>query len=310
MKRRACCLVLSLLILSIPAFAQEREDLNTGVDSANAGTNRVAFAASAAGSQQLDTGIQKGGDFKLFRGRIDGDLAVRLSDTIVWDNMVKYQFDSYSFGGQTVDPWGTINTLQPTTILKMRLSDKLGVYGGATFRFAFEDSAHMGQAFTAGGLLGCNFAVSSNLTLGAGVAYVTRLEEDNQVLPIITVNWQLADNMLLTVGFLDVATMGYGAEFSYMVAPKWLASAGLQYHSARFRLLSNNKAAPDGVGQESSATLYGRGTFQATRFVSASAFAGIVAGGRLQVYTNNGHELYSRTYDTTGVVGGEVNVRF
>jgi hypothetical protein len=309
MNQRACCIVLSVLVLSLPAFAQERDDLNTGVESSATGTNRVGLAITAAGSQQFNSDIDHGGAFSLFRGRIGAAIPVRLSDTMRWDTTVKYQFDAYSFSKQ-VDPWGTINTLQPTTMLKVRVSDKVGVYGGATFRFAVEDSTDLGKGFTAGGLVGCNYAINSNLTVGAGLAYVGQIENDSKILPIVTVNWQIADNMLLTAGFLDVATAGYGAEFSYVVAPKWLVSVGAQYHNCRFRLDPNSSVAPDGVGQESSGTWFVRGTWQATPFVSASAFAGIVAGGGLRVENNVGRKLFDNNYDTTGMAGGEVSVRF
>ena len=314
MKRIVCrlgcsCLAVLLPIFALPAVAQERGDLNTGVESSATGTNRFGFSAGFTGSQQFNTDIDHGGTFSLFRGRFDVGVPVRLNDTMMLDTTLKYQWDAYDFGNQ-LDPWGTINTLQPTTILKMRVSDKVGVFGGATFRFAVEDSTDLGRGFTAGGLVGANFAINSNLTLGAGIAYMGQIENSSRVIPIITVNWQIADNMLLTAGFLDVATMGYGAEFSYVVAPKWLASVGVQYHNSRFRLDPSNNVNPDGVGQESSGTWYARVSWQPTQYVSVSGFAGLVAGGGLRAEDNHGHKLFDNNYDTTGMAGAQASVHF
>ena len=310
MFQRIVCgsILLVLPIFNLPAFAQAIGDFNTGSTVSNAGPGKVGFAASFDGSEQFNADIDHGGSFNVFRGRFAAAVPVRFNDSFGLDTQLKYQFDSYGFN-KTFDPWGTINTLQATTLLKWQMNEKWAFYGGPTFRFAVEDSTDLGRGFTAGGIAGFNFAVSSNLSLGAGVAYMGQIENSSKILPIITVNWQIDEKLRLTVGFLDVATSGYGAELTYAVAPQWQLCLGAQYHRVRFRL-DPNGSTPDGIGQESAGQWYVRANYNLNRNISLSAFAGVVAGGGLRVEDQHGRQLFDNNYDTTGMAGGEVRVHF
>ncbi len=308
--RRWMCrsLLLGLPLLAAPALAQEIESLNTGTAAAKESPQKVALAVTFGGADQFNTDIDRGGTFNLFRGRVGADLGVRLNDSLVWDTTLKYQFDAYGFN-KTFDPWGTINTLQPTTLLKWQVDEKWMFYGGPTFRFSVEDSTDLGRGFTAGGIAGFNYAANDKLTVGAGLAYVGQIEDSSKVVPIVTANWKFKEEWRLTAGFFDVATAGLGAEVGYAIAPKWDVSAGAQYHKARFRL-NPSGSIPEGIGQESSVNIYVRAGWTASEHVKLSAFAGVVAGGNLRVEDEHGHKLADNDYDTTGMAGGAVTFTF
>jgi hypothetical protein len=314
MLQRITCgsVFLVLTLFNLPVLAQEIGDFDTGSTATNTGPGKVGFAASFDGSQQFNADIDHGGSFSVFRGRFGVAVPVRFNDSLGLDAQFKYQWDAYGFS-QQLDPWGTINTLQTTTLLNWRASEKWAFYGGGTVRFAVDGSTDLGRGMTAGGIAGFNFAVSSNLTLGAGVAYVGQIKNDSAIIPIITANWQIDEKLRLTLGFLDVATSGYGAELSYAIAPQWQLAVGAQYHRARFRL-SNDQPSTDparnGIGQESAGQFYARANYNLNQNLSLSAFAGVVAGGGLRLENSHGRKLFDNNYDTTGMAGGEVRVHF
>jgi hypothetical protein len=308
MRRMVRCIAFSGLLLSLPVFAQEAEELDTGAAVAPEGTQKVHLAVYGDSSEQFNADVDKGGAFSLWRARIGGVVGVRLNDSMRWDTQARYEFDDYSFS-KNLDPWQNLNSLQIATLLKWQQSEKLAVYGGPLVRFATESDTDLGRGFTAGGLVGVNYALQTNLTLGAGVAYVGQIENSSRVLPLLTAKWAFADNWRLTVGFLDVATAGYGCEVAWDVAPKWQLAAGGQYHQARFRLDKSNSTS-EGVAQESSGTWYVRATCKAAEHVWLSAYAGVVTGGSLRLETQTGRKIFDNNYDTTGIAGGTVTVRF
>ena len=202
-----------LALISWPAFGQEAEELNTGDELPSAQQTQAPLPATPgfSGSYQFKTDMDGGGEFALARLRAGVGVPVRLNDSIVLANRFNYELSHYDFSGAgAASPWETIHTFSAASLARWHKEDHWSVYGGPFLRLAAESGANFGNAF-GGGLAGFNYKANDTLTIGGGLAIATQIEDDPIVLPLVTANWKFAENWQLKAGFLDVATLGYGA---------------------------------------------------------------------------------------------------
>jgi hypothetical protein len=296
-------------LMSVPAFAQDVESLDDGeaapAPQAQAADKsaRLPIKVSAGVSEQFDTDIDGGGSFSITRFKVGAALPVRLNDDFVLGTSLRYGLDSYDFSGRS--PWENINTLSAASILSWRMDDNWTIYGGGFVKLSAETDASWSDAVTGGGLVGFNYKVDDTLSLGAGLAIMSVLEDDARVLPLITAKWKYADYWRLDVGLTDVATLGYGAKLNWLFEDNLEFGLGAQFHKSRFRI-----DAADGVGQEQATTIYIDGTWHASPKIDFNAYVGIAAGGQLRVETSTGKKIADSNYDPAPVLGLNASVKF
>jgi hypothetical protein len=318
-------LLAGLTLISVPALAQDVENLNNGVTAAPAeagqtDTNNMPVSVSAGLSQQFNADIDKnnGGKFSVSRFNAGAIVPFRLNDDWKLSVGARYQLDSYQFDvpnsaspGRIPVTWDHINTYTISSILGWRASDNWSYYGGGIVKMSAESGASLGQGTTGGGLLGFNYKFDDTLTLGAGLGVMSQIEENARVLPLITAKWKFADNWLLTAGLTDVATTGYGAEVKWLFSQEWDFGLGLQAHRSRFRI-DGAPAGPlkDGIGQESSSLIYLDGTWHPNDKLDITGFFGVACGGKLRVDNSSGDKQFESDYKSAGVLGVEATLRF
>jgi len=301
-----CLIVLGMAGLCRPALAQDSEKLETGepVPATEQGAQRLPFQVFAGGSYQAQTDIDNGGDFSLARFRTGLGIPVRFNDQFTLATSLKYELASYSFGNR-VDPWHNINTLSGVALLKYKLDEHWLVYGGPAFRFSAESGAGWDNAKQGGGLIAVNYTMNDKLSFGGGLFIMSQIENSAVVLPILTANWKFADNWKLNLGFTDLATSGYGIGVSWDFCPEWQLTFGGQMNKARFRTDT-----ADEVGQDESVALTVAASWTPCKFVTGTAFVGIVAGGELRLESSTGRKLYQQNYDPAPILGLKAAVRF
>jgi long-subunit fatty acid transport protein len=292
--------------LCLSTLAQESEQLDTAesVPTAEQGAKRVPVQVTLGGSHQFNTPIDGGGDFSITRFRAGLSLPLRFNDQFALATAIKYQLDDYDFDGGG-DPWDTVETFTVAALLQYRLDEHWMVYGGPLLRTAAELGADLGDATTGGGALAAKYTVDENLTLGGGFLVMGQLEDNTLVMPILTLDWNFADEWRLKVGFTDLATAGYGAELLWNFHPKWQLAFGGTFHKSRFRLDTN-----DGIGQEKSFTLSVAATWSPNKTFSGTAFVGLATGGQLQLEDSDGTELAESDYDPAAILGLKAAFRF
>jgi len=313
--RWTCRLALAgVSLMGLPLFAQEAENLDEGevtpapVEQSTNVSPLLPITVSSGVSEQFNTDIKSGGSFSITRFKAGVVVPVRLGDKFVLSSSVKYGLDSYTFDGIPStwnNTWHNIDTLSVASILTWRLDDTWTVYGGGLLRWSAESGAAWGDAAIGGGLAGFNYKVDDDLSLGAGLAVVGQIEDDNSVVPLITARWKFADNWRLDAGLTDVATYGYGVKVNWLFNKEFEFGFGAQVHKSRFRLATN-----DGVGQEESGTIYADCTWHWCPNVDFNGFFGIATGGQLRVDDSHGRELRSSEYDPAPVLGVAASVKF
>ena len=301
--------VMGMAGLCLPAFAQDSE-LNSeeSVPAAEPGALRVLpITAVVGGSRQFNTSIDNGGNFSVNRYRAAVGVPIRLNDQFVIAGGVTYQMDSYDFGGG-FNGWGYINTLTVSAMVHYRHDEHWAFYGGPIVRTAAEGT-DWSNATEGGGALAANYIFNDKLRIGGGLVVIGQIEDDAQVMPILTANWKFADDWQLKVGFADLATAGYGARVTWDFAPKFEWSFDAQSRKSRFRT-QNSSFTSGGVGEESAITLTTGITWSPCKCISATGFVGVAAAGHVQSETSNGIQLRNDTYDAAPVLGARVNFVF
>ena len=297
-------------LMGLPLFAQDVESLDDGVsttapqEQAADNSARPPIKISAGVSEQFDTDIDSGGSFSITRFKVGAILPVRLNDAFVLSTSLRYGLDDYTFDSIPA-PWDTINTLSAAPILSWRMDDHWTIYGGGFIKVSAESDADWGDATTGGGLAWFSYKVDDTLSLGAGLAIMSVLEDDARVLPLITAKWKFADYWRLDVGLTDVATLGYGAKLNWLFETNLEFGLGVQYHDSRFRIDQGN-----GVGEEQATTMYIDGTWHATPRIDVNAYFGVAAGGQLRVENSSGQKIAESDYDAAPVLGLNASVKF
>ena len=305
-----CLAVLGMAGLCLPAIGQDNETVETGepVAAAEEGAQRLPIQFTAGGSRQFNTTIENGGNFSINRFRTGLGVPVRLNDQFTLSTSIKYQLDAYDFGGGT-DPWGDVNTLSGIALLHYRLDDHWLFYGGPILRVAAESGASWNNATRAGGMLALNYIANEQLSFGGGIVVMGQIAENARVLPILTANWRFAEDWKATLGFTDLATSGYGADVAWSFCEDGQLTLGGQAHKSHFRI-NGNGPTENGVGQESSFTLTVAATWAPSKSFSATAFAGLAIGGKIELDTSNGTQLRNDSYHTAPIIGAKATIQF
>lgn len=286
-----------LIALAVSASGQNAGDLEGLEQQDPSGQIRVGAG------YRLETDIDEGGEFSEFAARVAGGGLFPIHDQLQIVLPISYQFSHYDFSDFGGDPWENIHILRVAALMRYEIDDHWSIYGGPAGGFSAESGADFGDSLTGGGIVGFNYQASATFSIGAGVGLFTQIEDDAKLLPFITADWQFADNWNLRVGFSEVAgNGGYGLEVMCHLNEQWKVGGGAQYRQKRFRL-DEDGPLPDGVGQDKSASLYGKFVWAASEKVSLEVIGGIAATGEVQLENSDGHELGDSDYDPSALIG-------
>jgi hypothetical protein len=303
-----CLTVLGMAGWCLPAIAQDSDQVDTEepVTVGEMTKEHPNLTVFAGGSRQFNSHIDGGGNFSIDRFRTGVGLPIKINDQYTVTTKFNYELDSYDFGGGVVG-WHNINLLTGVSLLQYRYNQQWLWYGGPILRIAAEGS-DFSNATDLGGAFGVNYIASDKLSYGGGIVVIGQIEENALVAPIITVNWKFAEQWALKLGMTDLATAGYGITVAYDLNPEWELSFAGQYHKSRFRIEALN----NGIGQEKAFTMTVNATWkpEKVKAFSATAFAGIAAGGEVAVYTANATQLRKDKYDAAPIVGAKAVFTF
>ncbi len=182
--------------------------------------------------------------------RVGGDLGIRYraSDKIGLGLKFGAEYSFYDFDDfETVvggdDPIDDAYLYSLTPTISFRPDDRWTLIGGGIFRWAGEEGADMGDAFTVGGLAAANYKFSDRLTLGFGFIVGTRLEDDTIFIPALSIDWRINDRWSLS----NEERPGLALRFE---ATKSLQLAVEAWYTTRDYRLSDDNSIPDGAMED------------------------------------------------------------
>lgn len=277
-------------------MAQGAEEFES-VDPANPVTGtRVSVGFGYRASADIDDSGDA--EFSETAFSVRGGPSFKIGEDVNLAAFGSYRYSHYDFVGVGADPFENIHTFRLAPVFSYQLNEWT-IYGGPGIAFSAEEGADWGKSFTGGGLAGVNYKYSDQLSFGGGLAIFSQIEDNARLIPIITVNWDFADQWKLRVGFTEVAAQGgIGAEVTYDLNDQVQLGGGLQFQRKRFRI-----DAGDGVAEDSSLPIYVKAGYKLTPTATIEGLIGINLGGTLLIEDDDGQEVFEEDYDPSVIFG-------
>lgn len=228
-----------------------------------------------------------------------------------------YSLNSYDFsGGATpfsfgsLSPWDDIHTVRLGLPIRWKFGERWDFFAASSIGFVGESGADFGDSLQGGGIAAFSYKFSDRLSLGPGIGYMTQIEDDASIFPVIAVNWKLTEALSLTTGPSVGATLGPGLALNWDISDKTRFSLGARYEKLRFRLDKNNSASPGGVGEDRGIPVFVGLSFQAAKHLRLSFVGGVDFGNELQLEDVGGNEILESDYDPSPFVGVNASLTF
>ena len=264
---------------------------------------------------QFETDVDVNSDFSLVR--YGGGIGVQTDPTSDFSMALftSYTMDVYDFSpgalglAAPAEPWDNIHTLTASAIFSLNLDNKWTIFGGPLFQSAREANADFGDSITAGGAAGLTFKASRDLVIGGGVAVVSQIEDEARIIPLIIVNWEIANDFVIrNTSTVNVANRN-GLELVYKAGKSWEFAFGVASQFSRFRL-DDVAPAADGVGEDSSIPLWFRTGYMPINDVKIDLILGVNTDGELELFDADGNGITESNYDAAFFIGVIGSLRF
>jgi hypothetical protein len=311
-----------VMLLTYQAFGQEFTPI---AKIKNETTERKAFFEIDLGySHRFDTDIHhgNGASFNVQSAGAAAYNTLKLNPCYTLDTSLSYEYNDYQFDRNSghrrfqrknIFEWNKIHVVSFNSLLKYDRDEKWSFYGGPIINVGAEEGAEIGDSVSGGGVAGFKYIYSPTLTLGAGLAVVSKLEDPAAIAPLVSVDWKFYDKCNLHVGFSDIGSgTGYGVEASWAPVESLILSLGGQEQDNRFRLSDHWQAGhpAKGVASDQFAVLYAKAAWQCVKFASIEGFAGGAINGKLKLENKDGRAIREQDYASTPMLGLRACINF
>jgi len=276
--------------------------------------------AGFASTFETDT---KGNDsFDSWTSSVHADLGGPLNQSVLLGVEFDYRYAHYDFhlnrSGPTPltygtdelprEPWGALNTVDLALTTTVLIGDKFTFVAALPIRYAGETGAHK-NGLSAGLSAVVRWQVNKDLQIGAGIGFVSQIEESVETFPIATLDWTITDALVLRTE----GSWSQGGNAILLWGPNKAIQATLSggYERLRFRLDDNGSLVDrDGVGEITSAPVE---IGLRIRLYEAAYFdfrVGYGFAGHLRVETSGGRKLYDERFDPAPRIGIALTIPF
>jgi hypothetical protein len=278
---------------------------------------RKPYRLSTAYAHRFETDLEEMGAFSTDTVRAELTSQTRFTPSLSWDNLMFYEFNTYDFsdtgrGGW----WKDVHFLTYIPSLRWKIDKRITVFGGPVLQVSAEDGADFSDGISGGAIAGIIWTRDSNLSVGGAIAAVSRIEDEFGLAPIPLILWRFGNGWTLRSGVPDFgARRGFGIEMTWGRG-RWEVGGGVQFQRRRFRLDEDaNTAYRNGVGEESSAPVYGKFSVELAPYATLDLFAGVTLWGELKIEDDDGHHLNDgvdpkQTFDPAPILGARLSFLF
>ena len=262
------------------------------------------------GEYQLSSDIDEGGSFSRSVARARVSAPIFLGEDSFVGITAGHQFESFEFDDLLADPWEEIHRSRIGLVVTQDLANGWSWLALPYVAANSESGADFGDSITFGALGAAWYKLSDTLSLGLGVGFSTKLEDDASIFPIFVINWEFAPNWTLTTVPPDGFRLGPGVSLRWDKCDDFSLALIYQYQSDEHRLDEDSDAVPDGIGELRQHRVALAGTYNFTEHLSLTAHAGFTLGGEIEIQDSSGDELAESDFDTSLVFGLEGSWNF
>jgi len=263
---------------------------------------------TAAYAWQGETDLEGGGVFQVDRGVLQFESARRFGRQWFAALTVGYGEDHYRFSDNPggFAPWEKVRTLQFGLPLRYMANKTWVLFGLPVLRYSAEENAGLGDGREYGLIAGASYRFSDSLTVGPGLGAFKGIGNEDDLFPVVFINWRMTDTLSLETGRGLAATRGPGLALKWRPLEKWEFGIAGRYEKYRFRLADGAGS----IGQDKSVPLVATANWQSTPALRISVLAGVETSGVLRLEDSNGNFIAEQSYRTAPIAGVVASVRF
>ena len=182
---------------------------------------RQTFTAAYAWQGTSDLADQ--GSFSVERGVLEYRLATRLGKRWFAGLSAGYGEDHYRFDSTPAGftPWRDIRSLQFGIALRYLADNRWTLFGLPVLRYAAEDNVSLKQGGEYGLIAGASYRFSDRLTVGPGLGAFRGVGNEDDVFPVLFINWRMTETLSLETGRGLAATRGPGLALRWRPMQQW-----------------------------------------------------------------------------------------
>ena len=266
---------------------------------------RTTLTAAYVGQGKSD--LENNGDFSVNRGILKFESARRVGQKWFTGISLGYEEDKYDFSNSAIKPlWGDIRTFQLGVSMRYIASDKWTLFGLPILRYTTEKGVDLDEGRELGLLAGASYRFSDKLTLGPGLGLFSGIGGEEDIFPILLVNWKMTDSLSLETGRGTAASRGPGLALKWKPSTQWEFGLAARYEKTRFRLADKL----GNIGQDKSVPVVLTANWKYKRSFTLTALAGMETSGSLSLEDRDGNQLYKSSYDTAPLAGLVATYKF
>ena len=280
--------------------------LTTMADSKPTSTWRNTLTAAYA--WQGDSDLDAGNSFRVQRGVVQFKTSTRVGPRWFAGFSIGYGEDRYRFASATggFPPWQDIRTLQFGLPLRYLVNKTWVLFGLPVLRYAAEDGASLSDGREYGVIAGASYRFSDRLNIGPGLGAFKGIGNEDDLFPVLFINWRMTDTLSLETGRGLAATRGPGLALKWRPLEQWEFGLAARYEKYRFRLSGST----GNIGQDKSVPIIATAAWQPKPNISLSALAGVEASGVLRLEAGDGTFITEQSYATAPIVGIVASLQF
>jgi len=175
------------------------------------------------------------------------------------------------------------------------LNDDWSLTGGAIIEIGAASGADVGDAITYGGFFGARYRWSDRFTTTFGIIAKTRLEDDAIAVPLLGLEWQITDRVMLK-------NEGLGLKLTADLNEQWRAGLFARWELRDYRL-ADDGSVPDGVLRDQRVPLGVSIEWRPSPAVQIELVGGAVVLQSYEVETDDGDRVQSDRARPTPFIG-------
>ena len=256
---------------------------------------------TAAYAWQGTSDLVEQGSFSVDRGVVEYRLATRLGKRWFAGLSAGYGEDRYRFNNTptSFSPWQDIRSLQFGIALRYLADKRWTLFGLPVLRYSAEENISLSQGREYGLIAGASYRLGDRLTIGPGLGAFRGFGNEDDVFPVLFIDWRMTETLSLETGRGLAATRGPGLALRWRPVQSWEFGVAARYEKYRFRLDDG----ADSIGQDKTVPVVATASWQSTAGLKLSALAGVETAGVLSIENSGGTPVTEQTYNTAPIAG-------
>jgi len=219
----------------------------------------------------------------------------------------EYDFeDAAIFDSVDGDPWQGVNDFDLTLSFSNKINEKWSYFFGGSIQSSAADGADFSDSISAAGFFGGTYSFSDTFSLGGGIIVRQPLEDDLEVVPVITMDWKIDEQWRFSIA-PNVGRRLAGLIYTPCESWEFALGGGIEFNSFR---LDDEAPAPEGVGRYRRAPLGLDVTWNISKQVSLSGYGGVMLFQELTLDDSDGERIEREESDMAPFAGIGLQFRF